>query len=85
VSVAVSWIVNTGEEVGLTCTVREQVRDGDNVKLGVNPRVGVSDADGAMVGVLVGGPEFISPGEGITDSFQSPAVSVSIPTGYRAR
>ncbi|GAH06271.1 unnamed protein product [marine sediment metagenome] len=73
----VSW--NVGVKVNVI------VNSGVNVKLLVAVRVGVAEEDGVIVGVLVGGPGLTFPGEGYSETSQSPSESVSTLMGCLAR
>jgi hypothetical protein len=89
VAVGVSCIVEVAEGEGVSWNVGGRVNvpvnSGVGVQLLVTAKVGVEDAVEVNMGVLVGGPGLTFPGEGISETSQSPSVPVSTPIGYLAR
>lgn len=101
VSVGVGSTMEEAVAVGVSCIVEIAVNEGVNWKVGdrvnvlvnssvevwllVTARVGVTNTDGVIAGVLVGNPGLTSPGEGSSETSQSPSESVSTLMGYLAR
>ena len=101
VSVGVGSTMDEAVTVGVSCIIKVAVKEGVNwnvgdrvnvlvnsgvdVQLLVTAWVGVADADGVIVGVLVGCPGLTFPGEGLSETSQFPSEPGSTLRGHLAR